>query len=165
MKVIKLCFLVTVLMGCAGAPYSPPTDGPMAHIVIPSSIYVNKFGGELNQSGVRFSVDNGKGCSKFGSYMKPKHKKDETIGIMIHGGKKIFIRSSYKTHMFLCTSIGSFYSEPNVQYTVIPGNGRKYCSLTIIGKKGEKELAPVELSIAYVDAWSGLKVCTNKNDL
>ncbi|WP_226646279.1 hypothetical protein [Microbulbifer variabilis] len=165
MRVTFLLLSVTLMASCVSAPpYTPPTDGPIAKLIIPSSTSSYRFIGGVTSRNLRFAVDNGNNCSIFG---KPVIAKDgaQATEIKIPGNKTIFVKTEYSFGNSTCTPSVSFESEIDKVYTVIPTHHGKYCSLSIFTEADNKEPIPVKLETAYVDSWSGLKVCTDKKNI
>lgn len=165
MKVIFLLFFTTLITSCVSAPpYVPPTDGPLAKLIMPSSKSSYRFLGGVTSTNMRFAVDSGNNCSIFS---KPVVGKDgaKTVEITIPGNKTAFVKTEFTLGNSACASAVSFEPEKNKNYTVVPGYYGKFCTISIFTEADNKKLIPVEVETAFVDSWYGSKVCNDRNNI
>jgi len=165
MKKLVIPSIMLLLSSCGSTPYLPPSGGPTSTLVMPSPKTSYSLFGGVSSSKVRFAIDQGNSCGKFGEPLKPSTDIKKPVEIVIPSDKKIFIRAAFTMGNSSCVPVVSFFAQENKRYTVVPGYQGKSCSVVVLQSTGINKLETVKLDRAYVDTWSGLKVCTNKNEL
>ena len=162
-KTTLLLCLAILFSGCATkAPYTPPTEGPTATLVLPVGFTKYSFG--FSGASTHFAIGDASGCGKIYE-AKEAPKEQEMVTYKIPAKKDVFIHHWAYIRNASCTIVKVI---PNVEEGKIyeakgamawNGAGLRYeCALVIIEKSGPRK---VFVKTEEAEVKGGYRVCKN----
>lgn len=160
-NVLTLVAATIAMIGCA-TPYTPPTSGPTAKLILSVA---TQTAAPMQSYNLVIATKNSEGCGELSGLIKPDFfDKDKVVTIV--GDRDIFFSMGRSWGTLNCDGkLSLFHAKKDHEYTLNLDLLGQLCIASIIEKSPNGTLTPITPARAFKSSIGGRTICESRDKI